>query len=288
VLIDAGLVNSNTRIMEEAAKRFGRGNKPEAILLTHGHFDHVGALHQLAVDWNVPVFAHPLELPYLTGRSDYPPPDPSVGGGAMAWLSWMYPNQGIDLNDRVQTLYAGGEVPSLPDWRWIHTPGHAPGHVSFFRESDRTLIAGDAFVNTRQESFLAVMNQTPGVHGPPTYFTPNWRLAKQSVRDLATLKPEVAATGHGPVLRGALMRSQLEDLAEYFEEMAVPRQGRYVAQPAQVDEQGIVTYLPPAPPHLAPKIALGVGLVMLVGAFVFSRARGRRERKSAGLRKSSR
>ena len=267
--------------MKEAEKLFGRGNKPEAILLTHGHFDHVGALHQLAVDWNVPVYAHLLELPYLTGRSDYPPPDPSVGGGAMAWLSWVYPNQSIDLNDRVQPLYAGGEVPSLPDWRWIHTPGHAPGHVSFFRESDRTLLAGDAFVNTKQESFLAVVNQTPEVHGPPRYFTPNWRLARQSVRDLADLKPETAATGHGPVLRGASMRSQLEDLAEYFEEVAIPKKGRYVDQPAQVDEQGIVTYLPPAAPNPGPKVALGLGVGILVGAFILSYVRGRRKKKLA-------
>ena len=66
---------------------FGHGNRPAAILLTHGHFDHVGALKTLAEEWDVPVYAHTLELPYLTGRSSYPPPDPSVGGGAMAAMS---------------------------------------------------------------------------------------------------------------------------------------------------------------------------------------------------------
>ena len=42
----------------------------------------------------------------------------------------------------------------MPGWRWVHTPGHTAGHVSLFRDADRTLIAGDAFVTTKQESAL--------------------------------------------------------------------------------------------------------------------------------------
>ena len=57
-----------------------RDARPEAILLTHGHMDHAGSALDLANFWDVSVFAHPLELPYLTGRSKYPPLDPTVGG----------------------------------------------------------------------------------------------------------------------------------------------------------------------------------------------------------------
>lgn len=85
----------------------------------------------------------------------------------MASLSWAYPRGPIDLGDRVRALPGDGRVPGLPEWRWMHTPGHAPGHVSFFREADRTLIAGDAFITTKQESALAVLAQRPEVHGPP-------------------------------------------------------------------------------------------------------------------------
>jgi glyoxylase-like metal-dependent hydrolase (beta-lactamase superfamily II) len=128
VLVDAGLSTSRGAIVAEAAARFGPDARPSAILLTHGHFDHVGSLEALAAMWDVPVYAHPLEMPYLTGRADYPPPDPSVGGGAMAWLSPLYSRRGTDLGRRARELPADGAVPFLSGWRWVHTPGHTPGH----------------------------------------------------------------------------------------------------------------------------------------------------------------
>src|SRR5215207_2933833 len=132
--------------------------QPAAIVLTHGHFDHIGALHTLLHKWDVPVYAHRLELPYLTGQSSYPPPDPTVGGGAMAAMSRFYPRGPYNFEGRVQPLPVDGSVPGMPGWRWIHTPGHSPGHVSLFRDADRLLLAGDAFVTQRQESLLAVLS----------------------------------------------------------------------------------------------------------------------------------
>jgi glyoxylase-like metal-dependent hydrolase (beta-lactamase superfamily II) len=152
-LVDAGLSIGAARILEVAAERYGRESRPAAIVLTHGHFDHVGALQPLLGVWDVPVYAHPLELPFLTGRADYPPPDPTVEKpGLVARLSPFFPKRGINLGGRVKPLPADQSVPGMPGWRWVHTPGHAPGHVSLFRQSDRALIAGDAVVTTRQES----------------------------------------------------------------------------------------------------------------------------------------
>src|SRR5437868_6787461 len=80
-LVDTGMKWSAGNIKKMAHQLFGDDARPTAIILTHGHFDHVGSLEKLAEEWDVPVYAHYLEVPYLTGRSSYPPPDPTVGGG---------------------------------------------------------------------------------------------------------------------------------------------------------------------------------------------------------------
>ena len=91
---------------------------------------------------------------------------------------------------------------------------------------------------------LAVLRQRPGVHGPPAYFTPDWRAAGASVRVLAALDPEVAATGHGVPISGPTLRVALGRLADDFDRVAVPEHGRYVGHPAVADEAGVVAVPP--------------------------------------------
>lgn len=227
VLVDAGLKGTAAMIRDTAVERFGE-RPPKAIVLTHGHFDHIGALRDLAEHWNVPIYAHELELPFLDGREAYPPPDPSVGGGMMSLTSPMFPDGPFDFSEWLQVLPADGAVPGMPGWRWIHTPGHSPGHVSLWRSSDRTLIAGDAFITTRQESAYAVARQEPELHGPPMYYTPDWESARESVRTLAGLEPELVVTGHGRAMHGDQLRAALHRLADGFDDIAVPKHGRYV------------------------------------------------------------
>ena len=231
VLIDAGLPGTAGSIAKAAAQRFGPDARPAAILMTHGHFDHVSALQELAERWDAPVYAHALERPFLDGTTAYPPPDPTVGGGLMALMSPLFPRGPINVGDRLQTLPADGSVPFMPGWQWLHTPGHAPGHVSFWREADRALIVGDAFITTAQESAYAAATQETEMHGPPMYFTPDWVGAKASVERLAALEPELAVTGHGRAMRGGAMRAALHTLARDFDRVAVPDHGRYVLHP---------------------------------------------------------
>lgn len=267
VLIDAGLATSAGAIRRAAAARFGANSRPSAIVLTHGHFDHVGALKTLAAEWDAPVYAHELELPYLTGRSPYPPPDPAVGGGAMAFLSRLYPRGPIDLCNRMRVFPSDGSVPGMPGWRWIHTPGHTAGHVSFFRDANRTLIAGDAFVTQRQESAWAVLTRKPEVRRPPAYYTPDWPSAKASVVALADLRPNVALTGHGVPMRGTTLLRELDALVRDWDRVAVPSHGRYVGRPAVTDRRGVVSVPPPVADPNVPIVA-GVAVAAVAGALV--------------------
>ncbi len=237
VLVDAGLPGTKGLIAQVARERFGDGARPAAIAMTHGHFDHVGVLKDLAEEWDAPVYAHPRELPYLNGSASYPPGDPSVGGGLMAATAGLYPRGPVDVRRRLNAFPEDGSVPGMPGWRWLHTPGHSVGHVSFFRDGDRSLIVGDAFVTTAQESAYAVAVQAPEMHGPPMYYTVDWDAAKRSVKLLAALKPELVVSGHGRAMRGEAMRDALDQLARDFDTVAVPRKGRYVGEPARAEDR---------------------------------------------------
>ncbi|MBU8916986.1 MBL fold metallo-hydrolase [Bacillus sp. FJAT-29953] len=228
VLVDAGMTGSADEIIGAAEERFGEGCRPKAIILTHGHFDHVGAIIELVNHWQVPVYAHEIELPYLTGQRSYPEPDPSVEGGMVAKMSPLFPNEPINLGNHVEKLPADGSVPHMPGFRWIHTPGHTPGHVSFFRDEDRALIAGDAFINVKQDSLYKVITQEEEVNGPPRYFTTDWRAAWDSVKKLAELSPSTAITGHGTPLAGEALTSGLQRLVNNFDSLAIPDYGKYV------------------------------------------------------------
>ncbi|TDL78515.1 MBL fold metallo-hydrolase [Peribacillus frigoritolerans] len=227
-LIDAGMPHSADTIKSAFEVHAGVEMAPKAILLTHGHFDHVGGIIELVEQWQVPVYAHALELPYLTGQKDYPEPDGSVEGGLIAKMSRLFPNDGINLTDHVQALGENGQIPGLPEWKWIHTPGHTPGHVSFYREEDRTLIAGDAFVTVRQDSLYKVFTQKQELSGPPRYYTTDWHAAWDSVKTLEALKPSTAITGHGLPMSGEELRKGLAELSRDFEKLAMPDHGKYL------------------------------------------------------------
>lgn len=229
VMVDAGMPKHASDIREEAQERFGNV-KPSAIILTHGHFDHVGSIVDLIEYWDVPVYAHKLEFPFLTGEMSYPKPDVSVEGGLLAKMAFMYPREPINIAPVLKPLPTDLSVPGLPGWKWIHTPGHSPGHVSFFRENDGVLIAGDAVITVRQDSLYQVLVQKKEINGPPRYLTTDWQDAWTSVRKLEALKPQVLVSGHGTAMEGEELTSGLKKLADEFDTLAVPDHGKYVVE----------------------------------------------------------
>lgn len=223
ILVDCGLENSYDYIIKTAEEQFGNGSRPNAIILTHGHFDHIGCVLKLSDYWEVKVFAHGLEFPYLTGKKDYPEPDPSADEGLVAKLSPAFPHTSVDLGDRLAELPSDRTVPGIKEWEWIPTPGHTPGHISLFRSRDRILLAGDAFTTTKQESFLSVLTEKEEVKGPPAYLTMDWEASNASVDQLKGLAPELVLPSHGAPMRGEELKKHLEMLSEHFKSKTVPK-----------------------------------------------------------------
>ncbi len=79
----------------------------------------------------------------------------------------------------------------------LETPGHSLGHVVFWRESDRVLIAGDVL------NGMNLLTSLPGLHEPPVAFTPDPARNRESIRRVAALEPALVCFGHGPPLRDA-------------------------------------------------------------------------------------
>jgi Metallo-beta-lactamase superfamily len=172
-LIDAELFRTKALIR---SRRGASVWSRRATLGNHSHsraFRPCRRFEDLAEEWDAPVYAHSLEHPYLNGTLSYPPPDPTVGGGLMAVSASLFPRGPVDVSEHLRMLPEDGSVPHMRGWRWVPTPGHSPGHISLWRDRDRTLVAGDAFVTTRQESVYAALTQEPEMHGPPMYYTPS-------------------------------------------------------------------------------------------------------------------
>ena len=270
VLVDTGLPLSDGKIRRAAEIRYG-DKKPSAIVLTHGHFDHAGAARALLEDWRVPIYAHLLELPYLTGKSDYPPQDPTVGG-AIAQMSRLFPHSGYDLGDSIFPTPEYGEIAELPGWKAFHTPGHTAGHISLWREKDRTLLAGDALATMNLDSWVSQITEKREFCNPPAPFTTDWQAAQRSVEFLASLEPKVVGAGHGNPIADENTAQRLKDFARNFQP---PFHGRYVGSPAITDERGVVSVPPPATDYL--KIAGGA---VAAGVIVTALARESKRRNN--------
>jgi len=180
-------------------------------------------------------------------------------GGAMAQMSRLMPDHGYDFSGRLRELPADGGLPGLSGWRWLHTPGHTPGHVSLYREADGVLLAADAFATMNLDFWTAYLSREREFSRPSPPFTFDWNIARESIEKLADLEPGVVAAGHGLAMTGEQVAYRLREFSASF---TPPRRGRYVASPPVAGEDG-VEGLPP--PVLDP---YGRGAGALAGLFV--------------------
>ena len=173
VLIDSGLAIDRRRVLRQIAAR-----PVVAHALTHAHFDHYGSSH---------VICERLGIPLWCGAADV---DAVESGKMVARGGRMVP--AAHAHPVSRALKEGDEVAGFTV---LDTPGHAPGHVSYWRESDRVLVCGDVMWGYNPFLFSG------GIREPYPFVSPDPRLNRESARRLASLEPALVCFGHGPPLR---------------------------------------------------------------------------------------
>ena len=177
VLIDAGRRWDRKRIFAEL-----EGVEISAVALTHVHPDHQGCAKAVCDARGVPLACHAGDVDAMEGRRSVGATD--WGLGRIYDRLWTGPPHKVD-----RVLAEGDEVAGF---RVVHAPGHAPGEVIFFRDSDRVAICGDVIRNMSYLTTLA------GVREPPDGLTPDPAENRRSIRKLAALEPSLILPGHGP------------------------------------------------------------------------------------------
>ena len=180
VLVDAGIRQLAGPILERL-----RGRAVEAHALTHAHMDHQGSSHEVCEALGIPLWCP-------AGEAD------AVERGELLALVPDLPENREQID-----VYAGPAHPvarrlaegdEVGGFVVLETPGHSPGHVSYWRETDRMLVVGDALRNWDSSSGEIGLAEPLDVHtvDPPRN--------RRSIRRLAALDPLVCCFGHGPAL----------------------------------------------------------------------------------------
>jgi glyoxylase-like metal-dependent hydrolase (beta-lactamase superfamily II) len=179
VLIDAGRRWDRRRILSQT-----KGRKLSLLALTHVHPDHQGAARDVCETHEVPLACHADDVDAMEGRRPV-----AAGSHPVAQTFarlWQGPPHEVD-----RPLSEGDEVAGF---RVVHAPGHSPGEVIFFRESDRVAICGDVIRNISYVSLRTRLAE------PPVELTPDPAENRRSIRKLAELGPSMILPGHGPAV----------------------------------------------------------------------------------------
>jgi hydroxyacylglutathione hydrolase len=199
-LFDAG-ARTMTRAVASAGAKLGGIRR---VVLGHGHTDHRG----VAAALGVPVLCHPAEVEDAEGS-----------GGFRYWpagLTGLPP--GMRQFHLLLHRYAwdGGPVSiagtveegdELAGFRVVHLPGHAPGMIALWRESDRLALSSDCFYTLDRWG----RDCAPAL--PMAIYNFDTEQARASIRKLAALEPAAAWPGHAKAVTGDV-RSQLERAAD--------------------------------------------------------------------------
>ena len=181
VLVDAGMTSSGKKLPGRLSS-----HTITAHTITHAHPDHVGGSKAVIDALGVPFWA-PKGDAAAAERGRTVGPEGRLKG--VIEKGGGFPAVAVE-----RRLEEGDEVAGF---RVVDAPGHSPGHVAFFRESDRVLVLGDVFFN------MNVLTTMPGLRQPLRLPTVDPEQNRRSMRKLADLEPSIACFGHGPVMYDA-------------------------------------------------------------------------------------
>lgn len=180
VILDAATKFEKKRILKQV-----EGRTVRAHALTHAHPDHQGASRAIC---------EALEIPFWVSDGD-------ARAAETGDLTLAMPKSPLaSFNNRMMSGPGHPVAKRLKDGDFVggftvvETPGHSPGHVSYWRERDRVLIVGDVVFN------MHILTGAPGLRQPPKPFTVDPAQNRESARRLAALRPEIVCFGHGPVI----------------------------------------------------------------------------------------
>jgi glyoxylase-like metal-dependent hydrolase (beta-lactamase superfamily II) len=182
VLIDAATKRAEKRVLSQL-----RPHRVTAHALTHAHPDHQGVSHVACTRLGIPLWCGAADVDAAEDPRLIHERMPPGRLNRLQERYWTGPGHPVDRQLR--------EGDTVGDYTVLDVPGHARGHVAFWRESDRTLIAGDVFNN------MNVFTGMPGLHEPARMFTEDPARNRESMRELAALRPAVMVFGHGAPLR---------------------------------------------------------------------------------------
>ena len=197
-VFDAGIKAMRNGIASAAASRGGI----KRVVLGHAHPDHRGAAPSLSA----PVFCHPGDVSDAEGDGgehyfDYSKLERWFARALMARMIRSWDGGPVKIEGTVS------EGDDVAGFKVVHLPGHAPGLIGLWRESDRVALASDTFYT---------LDPQTGRHGPPRVphraFNKDTEQARASILKLAELEPAAVWTGHADPIRGNV-REQLERAA---------------------------------------------------------------------------
>ena len=180
-IVDTSIANAGDKILAQLQQAGHALSAVKRILITHAHPDHIGSLPKVQQATGAEVWCHALEKPVVEGQAYITRPPGGLRPPAM-----KFPPVPV-----ARTITDGEMLPILGGLQVVYTPGHAPGHCSFWQPERRLLITGDVVFY-----FFNRMTQPLGA------LTADAAENKRSIQKIVALKPDNLLFGHGNPVMG--------------------------------------------------------------------------------------